>query len=208
MNETEVKIAFLRSIIQNSCSEAIVALEVPFQFNERRADVVLLANDKLIAFEIKTKTDKTERLGYQLESYKKIFDYCYVICEQDNLSEIRKVVSKNIGLITVDFKSVNKIRSASEIVRKNKQVLVDFLPRSEIDKLYRRISSRTLKNIYEMTAIIAKNSTTEDLKHLVRLEFKRRYEQKFKVFLTETNNYLTADDISFLTRKFANHLKK
>lgn len=66
---------------------------------DSRADVVNI-NDSLCCYEIKTKYDNLDRLNKQINDYSKVFEYVYVVCSEDKLSEVRKIIPKYCGIIS------------------------------------------------------------------------------------------------------------
>lgn len=96
MNEIQIKIQLVQ-YLRGKHPNAIYACEVPFAFGERRADVVMLKDGMAHVFEIKSAGDCVDRLLYQIEGYKKFFDFCHVVGEPSNLDHIRRIVPKDIG---------------------------------------------------------------------------------------------------------------
>ncbi|MGG2121552.1 sce7726 family protein, partial [Escherichia coli] len=86
-------------------------------------------------YEIKSEKDSVERLVYQIDSYKEYFDYCYIVCVNQNLDAVRKKISTNVGIIVVDDISVRRIRKAKRIARQEKLCLASTIPVNELKKI-------------------------------------------------------------------------
>lgn len=69
MKEIDLKIALLKYLISRY-PDAIVGAEVSYLFGSRRADMVMLYEDKMTVYEIKTENDSIARLNGQINDYK------------------------------------------------------------------------------------------------------------------------------------------
>ncbi|WP_353360520.1 sce7726 family protein, partial [Klebsiella pneumoniae] len=101
MKEYEVKIKLTEYLLAN-IKKNIIGSEFRFDFGARRADIITICDGIATAFEIKTSGDNVTRLPQQIYGYKKYFDFCFIVCEPGNIDNVRKVISKEIGLIMVD----------------------------------------------------------------------------------------------------------
>jgi hypothetical protein len=72
------------------------------------ADVVM-SNGHLVAYEVKSELDNTDRLEEQIKGYSEIFDYVYVVFWADrfNLDELE--LPKNVGAIEVFHNKQNEV---------------------------------------------------------------------------------------------------
>jgi hypothetical protein len=69
-----------------------------------------------------------------MDSYKEYFDYCYIVCVNQNLDAVRKKISTNVGIIVVDDISVKRIRK-SVLPGKKKLCLASTIPVNELKKI-------------------------------------------------------------------------
>ena len=60
----------------------LIANEVPFFKGNRRADLIMISNNNLLGFEIKSELDSLKNLKSQILDYKKIFDFVYVVIDK------------------------------------------------------------------------------------------------------------------------------
>jgi len=100
----------------------------------RRADLVV-ANGILSAYEIKSASDRLDRLAGQLSSYKKHFEGVTVVCAVKHLPQIKRIAPRGVGILTVSERGdISAIRSATRL-KPRKDILLSFLPVIELRKL-------------------------------------------------------------------------
>ncbi|MBW5801342.1 sce7726 family protein [Halomonas elongata] len=196
MTELEIKILLTKHIV-NSLHNFTIGAEVPFQFGERRADLVLLNSGFLSAFEIKGARDRLSRLEYQVESYKKFFDYCYIVCEPSNLSEVRKNIPKDFGIFIAETTGVKKIRKSKQFKKQDKLMLSSIL---SVEKLKKITKKRELRSKHELCAQLAKEKKLNEIRHISRKDFEERYSVASRLMRQETTNTINADDIYTITK--------
>ncbi|GHW65605.1 putative protein cII [Vibrio cholerae] len=154
-------------------------------------------DDVATAFEIKGSGDSVERLKYQVESYKEYFDYCYVVCEEDNLSQIRKNVGREIGLIIVTNNNVLVIRKSQHFKRQNKESLASTLS----FKTLRDLSpNKSIRAKHELGQVLASNNTLEFIRKKSRSELAEKYKISTNLLRKEFNSAINSDDIITITR--------
>ncbi|PRY65191.1 hypothetical protein B0H98_103134 [Vreelandella songnenensis] len=197
MTELEIKV-ILADSISNQYPEYIMGIEFPFQFGERRADLALLREMELTSYEIKSATDRTTRLSYQLDSYKSYFDYCYVVCEESNLKEVRNNTPRSIGILIVSNKKIKHIRKSNKFKNHNKESLCSTLP---INFLRNKASLKKIKSKHDLCKHISSKHPIETIRKWTRLNFKERYETASKLVKIEKGDTINKDDIFTLTKK-------
>nr|MCY2673630.1 sce7726 family protein [Bacteroides fragilis] len=98
-NSFIIKARFIDHILNSFCSDNIcIGQEVMYGTNRLLADLVLVADGKLYAFEIKAYNDDLRRIENQLANYRKIFDFIYVITTENHLANIRNIHQKKVGI--------------------------------------------------------------------------------------------------------------
>lgn len=101
-NSFIIKARFIDHILNSFCSDNIcIGQEVMYGTNRLLADLVLVADGKLYAFEIKAYNDDLRRIENQLANYRKIFDFIYVITTENHLANIRNIHQKKVGNLCV-----------------------------------------------------------------------------------------------------------
>ncbi|WP_434137309.1 sce7726 family protein [Photobacterium leiognathi] len=204
MTELEIKKLLVRYFLEKY-ENFIVGSEFSFQFGERRADIALLDDGYLYAFEIKGARDTVSRLNYQIESYKKFFDFCFVVCEPSNLSEVRMTIPRDVGIFLVENNEIKYIRQSKQFKRHDKKVLSSAL---SVQKLMALAKGSNLKSKHELCEYVSKHNTLESLRKLSRDDFKAKYGVVSRLLKQETTLHLTSDDIYTITKRAPSLLKR
>ncbi|HHG3227534.1 sce7726 family protein [Vibrio parahaemolyticus] len=204
MTELEIKKLLVRHFLEKY-KNCVMGSEFSFQFGERRADLALLNADYLSAFEIKGARDTVSRLRYQIESYKKFFDFCFVVCEPSNLTEVRTTIPRDVGILLAEKNGITHVRQSKQFKRHDKKVLSSAL---SVPKLMTLAKGSNLRSKHELCEYVSKNNTVESLRGLSRREFNDRYRVASKLLKQETTQHLTSDDIYTITKKAPSLLKR
>lgn len=199
MIEIDLKILLVEHLISHY-PEAIIAAEVPFLFGERRADIVMINDNKITAFEIKSEKDTPARLPFQIKSYKEFFDYCYIVLEPNNLQEIRKLIPQSIGIICISKNQTKKIRQSHSFKRQNKLTLASIFPTPTLKHLLKNSQSFQLSQ-FELAKQVAEIFTLKELKPLTRKFLIMKYASNFSLMKSEIYKKITADDIQTISRQ-------
>ncbi|TDR12467.1 sce7726 family protein [Marinomonas communis] len=205
MNELEIKKKLIRSFIENS-PESIFGAEVTFQFGARRADVVLYEHETLTAYEIKGAGDSMARLNYQVESYVKFFDYCYIVCEPSNLAAVRVSVPRSVGIVLVTESGIKYIRKSNLFKRLDKLSLASVLSIQMLKSLI-KVKIRS-KSKFDLCQQASKQCSLEELKLASRESFLKRYKSASILMKKEASNELHSEDILTITKLASTHLKR
>lgn len=195
MKEYEVKIK-LTEYLLNNIKNNIIGSEFRFDFGSRRADIITLCDGVATAFEIKTSGDNVNRLPQQIYGYKKYFDYCFIVCELKNIDSVRKVISKDIGLIVVDGMQVTLIRKSKNFKRHDKVMLASTLNIKEIREV---IKVGKLSKM-ELCQKISDGFNLSDIRSMSRCSLEKRMKAPFETFVNEKGNSITRDDLMTLNR--------
>lgn len=91
--EKTIKCLFLAKLIKTNKNLSLASLEVSLMQGRRKADILTVENNNIIAYEIKSSKDNLSKLDGQIQDYLKICDKVYVILDEkffsnDNLSKI------------------------------------------------------------------------------------------------------------------------
>jgi len=204
MTELQIKISMVKYLIEKY-KDFVIASEMPFQFGERRADLAMLHNGNLSAFEIKSARDTLLRLEYQIDSYKKFFDFCFVVCESSNLSAVRDTISKDIGILLVENNCISHVRQSRRFKRHDKVILSSAL---SVQKLKILANKNKLRSKYELCLDVARSFTLDALRDLSRQDFEKKYAIASRLMRQETTSHLNPDDIYTITKKPPSNLKR
>ncbi|EMH3445612.1 sce7726 family protein [Vibrio harveyi] len=204
MTELDIKVVLVRHFLEHS-KDFVIGAEVPFLFGERRADLAVFEEGNLTAYEIKSARDNVSRLGYQIDSYKKFYDFCYVVCELGNLSEVRSALPREIGILMIEDDNVVKVRASKQFKRHDKVVLSSVL---SVQKLKNLAKNSNLRSKNELCEFVSKNNTMEYLRELSRGDFVEKYGVVSRLLRQETTLHLNSDDIYTITKRAPTNLKR
>ena len=204
MTELDIKKLLVTHFL-SEYEDFIVGSEFSFQFGERRADLALLESNHLTAYEIKGARDNVSRLSYQIESYKKFFDFCFVVCEPSNLADVRAAIPKSIGLLLACDEGITYIRQPKQFKRHDKLILSSAL---NVQRLHSLAKKSGLRSKHELCEFVSKSYSVECLRELSRHDFRDRYGVTSRLMKLETTKHLTSDDIHTITKRAPTLLKR
>lgn len=196
MKEIEIKALLVEYLLKKD-REITLGAEVPFIFGTRRADIISIKNETAIAFEIKSARDTTDRLAYQIESYKSYFDKCYIVCEASNLRKIRKIINKEIGLLVVENLSIKEIRKSKTFKRLNKYTLASTIPTSILKSMHKGKIPRAKVDLCHS---ISSQINLDKIRKLSRENLQQRYQQQTSLLKMDTIEKINSDDIITISR--------
>lgn len=196
MKEIEIKKLLVKHLLERA-PQVVLGAEVPFKYGSRRADIMAVHGEMATAYEIKGAGDSTERLGYQVESYKEYFDFCYVVCEVENLSQIRKNIGREVGIMLASDSGIAQIRKSNQFKRHDKESLASTLT---VKTLKDVTNDKTLRSKHDLGMALASKCTLDFIRHLSRKELISKYEVVTKLLRKETNQVINSDDILTITR--------
>ncbi|MBN3239835.1 sce7726 family protein [Pectobacterium versatile] len=195
MKEIEIKKILIEFLIKDELN--IISSEFRFNFGARRADVICLKNDNLIAYEIKGSGDNTMKLKEQIDNYKKYFDQCYIVCEKSNLTLIRRETPSSIGILVVDNDDIKFIRKGRRIKRHDKVSLASTI---DIKTLRKEISNKKIKSKHELCEILASQKSLSYIKKISRGDLLMKISLSHNIFISELGTRIHSDDILILSR--------
>lgn len=152
------------------------------------ADVVV-ANGHLVAYEIKSELDNTLRLYNQIQGYREVFDYVYVVY-WDSKFELESLnLPKNIGAVRAYFdEDENIVFKVTKKAYKNYQLDIDtvakMLWKDELFYYLNQKNATTKKSFdkEQLCKLFVDNYTkTESLK-ILKNSFKGRFNKGFQAF--------------------------
>ena len=202
MKEIDLKIKLVEHLLKcSSHYDQVINSEYSFQFGSRRADIVSINGEIATVFEIKSERDNTEKLKAQIENYKKYFDYCYIVCEESNLKNIKEKTPINIGIIVIG-NDINYVRNARKIKRLNKISLTSTLS----TKTLNNITSKSCYDKFSLCQQVSKEKSCEFLKIVSREEMRNKIYSTYVQFIDDIGSIITADDIYQLSRAPAKNI--
>lgn len=177
-----------------------------FRMGKSRADAVMISEQGLTGFELKSDKDSLVRLKRQMKDYDKFYDYNYIVVGHHYEQKIADVVPEYWGIIKVFENDNEKIEV--EVIRESKindaKVLrnqLTFLWREELIKIIRayKLGAVSGKNKSKLsTAIYSKLDEQTVRKELVYALMEREY-PKIYYFYYKTPDGVPIDEITFVT---------
>lgn len=196
MKELEIKRFLIQGLMPFS-EITHLASEVRFMFGTRRADLVVVEGDLATVYEIKGAQDSPERLIEQLASYKQYFDYSYVVCEDQNLSQVRRYVSAFAGIITVsESGAIKYVRKAKKNAKLNKLALASTVGSSVLSKNFHY---KGAKSKFEICTFVSDKYPLYKIKALSRSELYNKCKSVSDLFKRDVVSVVSGDDIKTLS---------
>lgn len=190
MRELEIKRALMEYLIRNVKTEVISA-EFPFHFGRRRADLICMQQGMVLGYEIKSAFDRVDRLPAQLDSYRKIFDFVYVVCDKKHLPAIRSSISSSVGIYVCAEDGVRRVRKARQIKSFDALVTLDAMPMEVLRKEF-KVSAKSKFELCKKIECLYGGASIKDL-------FRRYVISKFGArtvtFQSEISAVVTLDDV-------------
>ena len=88
-----------------------------FKVGDSIVDLAMM-HEASIAFEIKTPLDSPRRLKKQMQDYKKLFNMCYVVVDEDECDSYAAQVDENTGILALSYKQGSAILQEYKPARK------------------------------------------------------------------------------------------
>ncbi|WP_321479719.1 sce7726 family protein [uncultured Bacteroides sp.] len=181
-----------------------IGQEVMYGINKMLADMVVIANDKLYAIEIKAQNDSFKRLENQLLNYKQIFDYVYVVVTKNHLAGLENISTNDFGVLVIDENFVfNQIRHPKKVTRISKEDVLGTMPATYLRKCF---SITAKMDADTLRARLMKQSALK-LKTALLNYMKSKIVYKYENFLEEKGTMSHYEDISILSLRNYSILK-
>lgn len=181
-----------------------IGQEVMYGVNKMFADIVVIANDKLYAIEIKAQNDSFKRLENQLLNYKQIFDYVYVIVTKNHLDGLDKISTNDFGVLLInEDQTFTRIRSTKKNSKISKEDVLGTIPATYLRKYF---SVTAKMDADTLRAKLLKQSTLK-LKTALLSYMKSKIVYKYENFLNDKGKMSHYEDISILSLRNYSILK-
>ncbi len=194
-NASFVKTSLIDFWLKNHKADLIVN-EVPFFKGDRRADLIMISENNLLGFEVKSELDSLKNLKSQILDYKKIFDFVYVVIDKKFKSskELRNLPSQT-GILVYDKEIIIK-RDAQKIRKFKKSDLISLLWRKDLELL---LNSKKM-DLEQLQKKAQELLTVDKIKKQILNSLNNRYGENYKYFLLDRGNYTTIEDLRTITR--------
>ncbi|HDR2793024.1 MULTISPECIES: sce7726 family protein [Enterobacter] len=197
--EKEIKVAILNHLLEHNTitKDTTIINELVIDSFSRRADLVVINNNNLIAFEIKSEADSLARLAGQVEKYLFYFDKIIVVSTKKHIDKIVKSLPDRVGLwefsnsaITIKYKG--RTKNISE-----KRYFLDFLKSSDLKKLAKKknivLEYNSKGKIKEKIINSLNKISFNEIKHFTIQTLKKRYKLSSELF---TSNILMKNKVN------------
>ena len=179
MTELEIRNAIITSMSGTAtwANSAFIPEMFVDEFT-RRADLVVAGN-KLVAFEIKSERDKLNRLDGQLKSYTRFFEQVTVVCAERHLEGVEANSFSEVGIWTVgNDGSIRKVRKAKNLEQNSLDSWLSFLPVDELRKILKAHGIKLGRHRHDLLAAAVEISLKAIRKYV--LDYLRRRELRIQ----------------------------
>jgi len=194
-NASVVKASLIDFWLENNTADLIIN-EAPFFKGNRRADLIIINNQNLIGFEIKSELDTLKNLKAQILDYQKIFDFVYIVIDKKfkNSKELKEL-PKQVGILIYN-KDISIKKEAQKNRRLKKNDLVSLLWRKDLEYL---LSNKNL-DFDKLQKMARTKLTINEIRAQILNSLKNRYGANYKCFLLDRGTYTTIEDLRTITR--------
>ena len=194
---SHIKTLLIDFLIENYNIE-LIASEVPYLFGYRRADLVAIINNNMIAFEIKSELDSLSKLEAQVNDYIEVFNKVYVVLAKkfQHCSVVSKL-HKKVGILYIDANDeIIYYRKAKEQKILKKEKLIYFFKKDELNKINNIDTKLSLRKTRE---IFLKINSTKKIVEYSKNILRNKYLTQYNKFIEEKGKYTIEEDLSSIT---------
>ena len=174
--------------------DVIIGNEVMYGSSRKVVDLIAIIDNKAIAIEIKSSSDRLTRLAEQIQEYKKVFDKIIIISSPSHLNGIKSIITDGIGLYKIDS-TIKRIRPAAINRHWDKLEVLNSISSAFLKKHYPQ--HKTL-NENEIRLLLAKEKKA-DVHQLLLSFYRQRLTERFQMFLNDRGELTLVDDIPTLS---------
>lgn len=179
----------------NLIEDCVYGNELFYGTKKRQTDL-LAVNGYTTAFEIKSKNDDFRKTREQLNDYKKVFDFQYLVAHCSHEEKALKILKPNEGFILLDDDGTFSIRRHPKIIVKQSKVeILNTMPLSFLKKHF-KVHQR-YKTVTDVRKHLESRSLN-DLKTALRSFLRERLIPRNNVFREEKGTVTHFEDLKFL----------
>jgi len=176
--------------------DIVIGSEVMYGSRKGLVDIIQLYNKKLFAFEIKADNDDFRKLPIQINEYKYIFDYIYIVVTNKYLAKAKYLPYKGIGIIAINEDGSCKIVKKATQQRDNNKIEILSTINAQFLKSYFKLNSK-LKSSEVRTLLSNKGITL--IKETLYIYYLHNISPRYKLFLSEKEEPTHIDDVAILS---------
>lgn len=149
------------------------------------------------AYEIKTELDTLDRLEGQLENYSKVFDYIYVVVNEQHLKKIRKIINNKIGIMTYSIDGYDTEIIEHRPAKRNRSIqkkeLIKLFNGTELSNFLIEKGFVPQKNIEARRKFVNRCASKDDLFEFFRRTLKIKYLTNWEFLKANSDRILPSD---------------
>jgi hypothetical protein len=185
-NEICIKSSFIKQILMRG-KKHVTIFELPV--GSSRADLCKI-NGESIAYEIKTDLDNFSRLQKQINDYYKIFEKVFIICSENNVSNVMELIPQKCGVYSYKQNRLNNfkfqlVKDASKNNGPDPLKQLNLLRKQEFNSYF--VIDKSLQKRTEIINYIINNYSSDDINEIFKLAIKHRFEKQW-TFLKQNHN--------------------
>ena len=146
--------------------DAVAAFEI--KTGESRLDFLRI-NGASISYEIKSEIDSLRKLKHQVENYRNLFEYNYVVLDKIHLSKAREILPEKFGIMeTVNDELIYR-RQAKKNRRLNAEAQLSIFTKKELHRYFKADKEEVLN-------AFPKSRINEVFKTMLKGRYKARWQ--------------------------------
>ncbi|WP_235263371.1 sce7726 family protein [Nitrincola sp. A-D6] len=186
-------------------SEDTVLSEFAVDGHSRRADLVLIRKNDLVAIEIKSETDTLSRLKGQTEKYLEFFDKVIVVSAGRHLKNVEKQIPEEVALWEYSTNSIKVIQRGRKKNIKNKVNILKLIRSRELSVIATKFGYKGTNRDRRSLEFFLLDQPVSRLRAELILSMKKRYYLTAQHFWSSVEGVpVTASSIERLSFSGAN----
>lgn len=172
----------------------IIGNEVMYGSKRKVVDLLAIVNNEIIAIEIKSASDKLNRLPAQITEYYKVFDKVVLVAASSHIDEASALIPKGTGLFSFNQK-IKKIRMPLKNHCQDKREML-----YSINSSYLKNRRKDLKGFNSDKLRAQLETESKKVIHNYLVDFYAyRLTERFRCFIDDRGERTLIDDIPTLS---------
>lgn len=204
IREPQLKAAVIDALFRHQMidDDAVVISEMPMPHGDRRADLVL-ANGKLIGFELKSAADRTVRLAAQADAFLAQLEGLVVVVDERHLEDAERLLPLAAGIFTscvVGDEISIEIHRKMRVRVLDRHASVRLMHASDLQKLARQHDLPTQSTSRYGLELAVECLPPAVIRRAAIDSVKRRYRSYFEAFREHRAQSCSRDGLQFLRK--------